>query len=232
MTGHPNETSMTNVVAIPVHRTKVEMVHHFIREQILSGELAPGQRITLAAMAKTLGTSQMPVREALLRLQQEDLVVITPHTGIHIIDLEKGDALELFQVRAALERLAARLACLNDGADCAAKMDTLNDRFKAAFAADDLAEMSAANWEFHRVILHAARNSQLTRQIEDVWDKCFRFRLGYKLIPGRARSTIDEHRAMVEAMRRGDCAAAELAAMHHVEAAGADLIKILENAGD
>ena len=213
--------------AVPVHRTKGEMAHLYLREQILSGALRPGQRLTLSALAKMLNTSQMPIRDALVRLEQEGLVQITPHTDIHVVKLEARDALELFQIRAVLEGLAARLACENDAPGCVAALSHHNQQFARAFERNDFAEMADANWAFHRVILRAADNSHLTREIEDVWDRCFRFRLGYKLIPGRARSTIAEHDAVIAAMRSGDPASSASAAILHVEQAGRDLQKIL-----
>lgn len=219
--------SHTPVAAVPVHRTKGEMAYLYLREQILSGAFRPGQRLTLAALSKMLKTSQMPVRDALLRLEQEGLVRITPHTDIHVVKLEPRDALELFQIRSALEGLAARLACQADHVACARELKIANAGFAAAHKIDDLAAMAAANWTFHRAILRVADNAHLTHHIEDIWDRCFRFRLGYKLIPGRARSTIGEHDAIAEAMARGDVAACASAAVGHVEKAGRDLLAIL-----
>lgn len=217
-----------SVVPVPVHRTKVELAYEFLRERILNGELAPGERVTLASLSQLLHTSQMPTREAVLKLQQEGLVEITPHTGMRIATLEPRDVREIFQVRAALEGLAARLACAHMNAVVIDQLAALNARFGSCQAAADFPGMAEANWEFHRLILRHADNGQLTRQIAGVWDKCFRFRAGYRLIPGRSGSTVDEHTAIIAALRDGDADAAARAATAHVEAGGRDMVRHIE----
>jgi DNA-binding GntR family transcriptional regulator len=216
------------VAPIPVHRTKVEMAYEFLRERILNGELAPGERVTLASLSQMLNTSQMPTREAMLKLQQEGLVEITPHTGMRIAPFEPKDVREIFQVRAALEGLAARLACARLDEAGIERLEAINARFGACQKRDDFAGMAEANWEFHRLILQYADNKQLTKQITGVWDKCFRFRAGYRLIPGRSGSTVDEHRAILVAFRSADAAAAAAAAIFHVETGGDDMMRHIE----
>lgn len=213
--------------AAPVHRTKVELAYDFLRERILNGELAPGQKLTLASLAEMMGTSHMPVREAVLRLQQENLVELTPHTGMRVTPLRASDVRELFQVRAALEGLAARLACLQMNAADLADLRTCHKLFQSCQKADDFAGMAEANWRFHKVILTAAGNSHLTREMNDIWVKCFRFRAGYRLIPGRSNSTIKEHAAMLKAFENKDAAAAAQAAFDHSENAGTDMYRVI-----
>lgn len=217
--------------AVPVHRTKAEMAHFYLREQILNGTLRPGQRVTLAALAGELGISQMPVREALARLEREGLIVITRHTEARVARLEPRDASELFQIRAALESLAARAACVRDAAGCAVLLEACNRRFEAAMEGADFGAMADANWAFHRAVLDAADNLHLTRLIEDIWDRCFRFRMGYRLIPGRARATVAEHRSIIKAMRAGDAEGCAAAAGMHVARAQSDLLGILDAEG-
>lgn len=213
---------------IPVHRTKGEMAYVYLREQILSGGLRPGERVTLAALSKMLNISQMPVRDALLRLEREGLVRITPHTDIHVVKLEARDTLELFQIRAALEGLAARLACEKASKTCAPELRRQNARFAREYEARHYAALAEANWAFHRAIVRAADNRLLAQEIEDIWDRCFRFRLGYQLIPGHASSTILEHEAIAAAMEAGDAAACAAAVAAHVERGGRDLLKMME----
>ena len=217
-----------SAVRVPVHRTKVELAYEFLRERILNGELAPGARVTLASLSQLLNTSQMPTREAVLRLQQEGLVEITPHTGMCIATFEPRDVREIFQVRAALEGLAARLACQRIDAAAIDRLSSANARFDACQREGDFASMAEANWTFHRIILEVADNGQLTRQMANIWDKCFRFRAGYRLIPGRSGSTVEEHNAIIAALRQGDAAAAATAAIAHVEAGGADMMRHIE----
>ena len=222
---------MSSVIT-PVHRTKVALAYEFLRERILSGELAPGQKLTLSSLAQLLGTSHMPVREAVLKLEQEDLVELTPHTGMRVTPLRPMDVRELFQVRAALEGLAARLACQNITNKVIAELQDKHNRFELCFRAEDFPGMADANWGFHQIILEAAGNSQLVRGLDDIWAKCFRFRAGYRLIPGRSESTVREHNAILECLRRRDEEGAARAAFQHSDQAGSDLFRTLSAAAE
>ncbi len=213
------------------YRTKAEIVYAQLREQILSGGLLPGQRITLAGLAKQLEVSVMPIRDAVARLEREGLVSLTPHKDIRVTDLSIKDIRQLFDIRGVLEALAARLAVQNAAGSCAAQLVAADARMKAAFAARDFYAMADANWDFHRAILAAAGNPHLARMLEDVWARCFRFRLGYKLIPGRAEATFTEHAAIIAAMGAGDAGAVALAAQSHVGQAAQDFLRILDASG-
>lgn len=226
-----NKEATIEAIGPDIYRTKAEIVHARLREQILSGGLAPGQRVTLAALAKQLDVSVMPIRDAIARLEREGLVVTTRHKDIHITDLAIEDITQLFAIRASLEALATRLALSNGGAVCLVGLVAADSRMRAAHATQDFQAMADANWEFHRAIVAAAANPHLARMLEDVWARCFRFRLGYKLIPGRAEKTFDEHAAIIAAMRSGDAAGVASAAEAHVARAADDLLKLIEGSG-
>ncbi|MBL8700508.1 MAG: GntR family transcriptional regulator [Alphaproteobacteria bacterium] len=216
---------------LPEHRKKSELVYAYLREQILSGTYAPGQRLTLQGLAAELSTSHMPIREAALRLERDGLLQIAPHRDMRVTPLSPRDAHELFRIRAALEALAARTACEHGAAACVPAMRAANGEFAAALARGDLAAMAAANWAFHRSILAAADNLHLAQLLEDLWARCQRFRSGYKLIPGRAAATIAEHDRIIAAMERGDPAAADATTFRHVDAARVDLEDLLARRG-
>ena len=212
---------------LPEHRTKSDLVYDYLREQILSGNFEPGRRLTLQGLAQELQTSHMPVREAAQRLAKDGLIQIAPHRDMRVTPVSARDAHEIFRIRAALEALAARTACERSGADAAPALAKANAEFDAARRAGDLARMAEANWRFHRVMLAAADNRHLAALLEEIWGKCQRFRLGYKLIPGRAAATVREHARIVAAMRRADPAAAEAAIFRHVDLARIDLERML-----
>ena len=222
-------------VTPPAHKTKVELAYDFLRERILSGELEPARKLTLAGLAQMMGTSHMPVREAVLRLQQEGLIEVTPHTGMRVAPLRHVDVLELFQLRAALEGLAARLAAERLPPNGLRQLEELHKKFQTAQNKSDYGQMAQANWDFHEVILAAAGNAQLARELATIWSKCFRFRAGYRLIPGRSGSTVREHAAILAAFQARDADAASKAAFDHANQAGLDLFHLLsanEEAGD
>jgi DNA-binding GntR family transcriptional regulator len=215
--------------ALPiVHRKKAELVYEHLREQIVNGTYAPGQRMMLAEVAAGLGLSQMPVREALLRLEQDGLLESEPHKGMRVSPVSLADAAELFEVRAELEGLAAARAAAAGDPSLVGDLAAINAAFARALQdGPDYPAMGAANWAFHRRILAAAGNGQLGRMLEDVWTRSLRYRLGYQRIPGRARRTIAEHEAIIAGLRTANAETARRAARAHIHQAGQELAETI-----
>lgn len=225
--------SMTATVEPPVavlpsvHRKKPDIAYDYLREQIVNGSFAPGQRVTLAEMSAACAMSQMPVREAMLRLQREGLLENEPHKGMRVVELSLRDARELFAIRTELEGLAAYDACEAGDPCLVADLQAINCRFIDALAVTDLATLGSANWAFHQRIRQASGNAQLGRMLHDLWAGSQRYRMGYKLIPGRAHCTIDEHARIIAAMSSGDPEQARVAARAHIRRAWTDLATVL-----
>lgn len=221
--------------ATPIlHRKKADLAYEYLREQVVNGSFAPGQRITLAEMSSACGMSQMPVREALLRLQSDGLLESEPHKGMRVAELSLKDARELFAIRTELEGLAAFSACAAADAALVGDLKQINDRFSQALVITDYTAMGAANWAFHQRILKAAGNAQLDRLLTDLWAASQRYRMGYKLIPGRAQRTVKEHARMIVAIATGDPEQARQAAREHILRAGAELavtVAVAQKAG-
>jgi DNA-binding GntR family transcriptional regulator len=167
----------TTIATPIVHRKKADLVADYLREQIVNGTYEPGRRMPLADLARDLGLSHMPVREALLRLEREGLVIGEPHKGMRVARLSRQDAEELFEIRCELEGLAAWRACRAGDPRLAADLDAINACFSEAYDATDFTARGTENWAFHRRILAAADSGQLARLLEDVWTRSFRFRL-------------------------------------------------------
>lgn len=223
---------MTTPVLPILHRKKAELVYEHLREQIVNGTYAPGHRMMLAEVAAGLGLSQMPVREALLRLQQDGLLESEPHKGMRVSAVSLADAAELFEVRGELEGLAAARAAASGDPALVADLTAINVAFARALEkGPDYPAMGAANWAFHRRILNAAGNGQLARMLEDVWTRSLRYRLGYQRIPGRALRTIAEHEAIIAGLRSADPQAARHAAVAHIHQAGLELADTIRREG-
>ncbi|MCR6670748.1 GntR family transcriptional regulator [Devosia ginsengisoli] len=218
-----NDNLLKQAGAPILHRKKADLVYEYLREQIINGSYAPGQRMTLQDLSNELGLSHMPVREALLRLERENLLASEPHKGMRVVRPSLKAAKELFEIRCELEGLAAFRACRAHEVDLAADLHAINADFSEAFVNQDFSAMGSANWTFHRRILQAAASEQLSRVLEDVWTGSARYRLGYQLIPGRAEHTISEHNAIIAAIESEDAQGAREAARAHIEKAGAEL---------
>ena len=220
-----NETASSRPI---VHRTKTDVAFRFLREEILSGALEPEQRLTPAALAERLGTSMVPIREALMRLEREGLVEVTPYRSVRVAPMSIADVVELFSVRAVLEGHAIRLAGANEGARLAHHLEQINARLGEAAGRNNYAELSEANWEFHRFVLSRASNFHLERLLEDIWAKCSRYRAGFRLIEGRDKAVQREHADIIDAVRRGNGDEMEAACRRHILNAGHELRLYLE----
>lgn len=228
-----NDDILTRTASPPIlHRKKADLAYEYLREQVINGTYGPGRRMTLADLSSELGLSNMPVREALLRLEREGLLVSEPHKGMRVAGLSLQDAQELFEIRCELEGLSAFRAAQSRDADLIDDLRSINADFSAAVERQDFTSMGSANWMLHRRMLQAAGSRQLTRILEDHWASSARYRSGYQLIPGRAKHTIVEHEEIIDAVASGDAEAARAAARAHIQKAGADLAVIVLNMAD
>jgi DNA-binding GntR family transcriptional regulator len=214
------------------YRTMQEIAHETIRDAILSGRHRPGQRLVTDELARELGVSRMPVREALHRLGVAGLVSIAPHRGAVVSELSASECAELYRIRAVLDGLAARLATPTLVKADHARLRTLLQEMHASVQAKDLERLLQINREFHAVIWKAARAPRLQELLENLYDASQRFRNLSILIPGRLDRLTDEHRAIARALARGDAAAAERAAIEHHEGTARRLLASMDEASE
>ena len=188
-----------------------------IRARILDGRIAPGERVTVRPIADRLGLSATPIKAARGRLEREGLIASQLHRGFFVPDLGDEDAAEIYQLREALDGLAAGLAAgAPQAADAAALLARLCDEQETRLAADDIDGYRRLDVEFHRALWQASGNSRILRAGEPMLDQML---LGNALSarqPGRGYASLREHRAIVDAIRNADAAAAADLARAHI----------------
>lgn len=206
-----------------------EIAYESIREAILTGRYAPGQRLLPDDLARELGTSRMPVREALQRLEVAGLVSITPHRGAVVNELSKTDIVEIYHIRAVLEGLAARLAAPHLAPQDYDRLNALiKEMATAASAGPDLDQVLRVNRDFHEIIWQAAHAPRLHELLQNLYIASQRFRNLSLLLPGRLSQIVAEHRRIAHALAAGDPAAAERFANEHHENTAKRLLVELE----
>ncbi len=210
------------------YRTMPEIAYDTIRDAILSGRHAPGQRLVTEDLARELGVSRMPVREALQRLQVSGLVTITPHRGAIVSHLSEAEVAEIFHIRAVLEGLAARLAATKLAPGDHKRLGTLLEEMTRAASANDPEKVLVINRDFHTVIWKAAGAPRLRELLENLYDACQRFRNLSVLLPGRLDQITQEHRRIARALAQGDAAGAEWHANAHYEGTARRLLRSIE----
>lgn len=180
-----------------------EVVFMTLRKQILRGDLKPGERLMEIALAKKLGVSRTPIREAIRMLEHEELVVMIPRRGAHVADISRQELNDVLEVRMALEVLAARKACVRMTQEEIADLDAAESRFEALVAREDvdINELGEADEQFHDIIYHATRNRRLIQLLNNLREQMYRFRVEYLKDPGVREELIREHSGMIRAFR-------------------------------
>lgn len=214
--------------AIP--RTAAERVYQRFYEDLRSQALQPGQHIIEEELARRYEVSRTPVREALRRLIQDGLVERSGG-GLRVSRLTPRQVDEIYPIVAVLEGLAARLAAERLTPATRRRLRDLHERMAAAAAAGDQPAFLKNNQRFHSLILAAAGNDQLTREIERFRLITLHLRHQLLRLPGRMSSSAVEHDDLLAALEAGDADASEQTMRGHVEAAHEVLAVALAAAG-
>lgn len=188
-----------------------------LRRRILTGELAPGERLVEDRLAALLGVSRNPVREAIRVLAAEAFVEVVPRRGATVARLSADEAEELFDVRMALEGLAARLAARKRAPWAVSRLSLLLDSARAAVDGGKLDAVADLNTGFHAAVAEAAGNAYLNLVIEPMLRRAQWVFL--QTARSRAPHSWQEHVGLYEAIAAGDEEAAEALAVAHVAAA-------------
>ncbi|TQM45324.1 GntR family transcriptional regulator [Pseudonocardia cypriaca] len=180
-----------------------------IRQMITTGVLPQGEHLREAELAAALGMSRGPVREALVELAREGLVVLRRHRGAQVITLTTEDAEEVYTLRRALERLAVERACGRLTADHLAELDAILDRMQQLDAGYSPALAVELDLAFHDVLVHAAEHSRLERSWQQIRSQIAMF-LHDRHLARRDFHEIahPEHRAVRDIIAAGDVGAA------------------------
>ena len=172
-----------------------ELALEELREAIILGELTPGTPLRLEDLARSLGMSISPIREAVRQLEALGLAEHVPHQGAKVVGLDVDDLRDLFQARLALETMALRRAAVAFGPEDAAEARTQLDAAAAARRRGDVLEAMRSHAAFHFALYGAARSPWLLRLIRPAWDSCERFRPALFLERGDLQ---DRHQAFDE----------------------------------
>jgi DNA-binding GntR family transcriptional regulator len=186
-----------------------------IREAIVDGHLVPGQRLKEEELARQLGISRTPVREALLVLQAEGLVVVAPNRGATVQAHDAADLDDLYQLRALLEGYAARRAAGRITPEQIATLSASCDRFDA-IEDDDVRELVRENLLFHNTIVEAAGSERTAIMVRQVIELPLVYKSYIWYSPDQRRISARRHREITTALEARDAEHAELVMKEHV----------------
>lgn len=205
-----------------------ELVLEAIRTAIMNGTLQPRERLMELQLAEELGVSRTPIREALRKLELEGFIVMVPRKGAYVADLSFKDIADVFEIRAALEGLAAGLAAERITEDELDSMERLLVGKQEAITQGDIDKLVEVDTSFHELLYKASRNARLATIISNLREQIQRFRLTSLSFPGRNKESLKEHKQLVEAIQARDSQLARQLAQEHIENAENVLIECIK----
>jgi DNA-binding GntR family transcriptional regulator len=195
-------------------RSRAEFVYERLRDAISDGRVAAGERMREEEVARSLGVSRTPVREALQRLQQRGLLVLGAGRGLVVAQLSQQQVIELYAMRQILEGSAARFAATHATPAEIEILYQLQDELKSAEG--DALLHTNLNRQFHQAIYEAAHNRYLMQTLESLNDSFALLRSTTLRLPHRPRDSNEERRRIIAAIEQRDPDMAEKEAREHI----------------
>jgi DNA-binding GntR family transcriptional regulator len=214
-----------------VARTMSTMVERAIRKDILSGAIAPGDRLRVAELSARYGVSHIPVRDALRQLEGDRLVIIESHKGAVLRGVSRKFVADMHDTREAIETLLVRNATLNGTPGDFARLEALARNYEAAASSRDAVAMVEANLLFHRFIARMGDNPEAANILDRGWELVIAIRNRFGFGENRVAEIVEQHRDMVAAMTRQDVPTALEAARLHCQSAKNDLLRRMTENG-
>ena len=197
-----------------------EQVKEQLLDDIMSGRFQPGDRLVESQIAKRMGISQSPVREALRDMVAMRFVEVEPHKGARVRKIDEREVLEIYPVRARLEELAGQLA-VERAADHLDDLEEAIHRMSRAFEAGDVRTMAHWDVQFHRTILEASGNQILIETWNSLMIEARTYVTLSNLMAGRPDLDLAAlHHPITEAIRGGDAERCGFEMRKHVEEFG------------
>jgi DNA-binding GntR family transcriptional regulator len=231
---HMNSPSNLRSVSIADFRsnTLTGVVQAEIERMIMSGELAPGQRLNEKLLADKLAVSRGPIREACRTLAELGLVYQIPNRGVFIKQLTRKDAVEVYDLRAGLIALASSILAPHVTVGIGSQMDALLQELEEAAERGDFARYGPVNLEFHDFIVRSTENGRLIKLYRSLVREFRLFRAHGLVQRDSLMQSNAEHRAMVDALKANDVAASYATSLHHINNGKSRMLLALGNLAD
>lgn len=204
-----------------------ELVFENIRQAIVKGIFAPGERLMEIQLADDLGVSRTPVREAIRKLELEGFVVMIPRRGTYVANLSIKDINDVYEIRISLDVLAAGLAAERIEPEELEELNRLLLEISEAARTGPMDKIVRLDTAFHDVLYKASRNDRLRNIINNLREQITGIRGTSMRYPGRLADTLEEHRALVDSIAARDSERAQAAARIHLENAEHTLLKAM-----
>lgn len=188
-----------------------------LREKIRSGQYLPNERLIETDLAAAFSTNRAIIRNVLMRLEQEGLVVREANRGARVRAISNEEAVEIIEVRKYLERLNAGRAAQRATEPDKKLLSGIVDRMRNALEREDLSEFSQLNGLLHQTVQTISGNRTAEKLLDTLLFPIVRLQFRSILLPGRAAEVLSEYKAVVDAVRANDAEAAMAAMDRHFD---------------
>ena len=204
-------------------------VRNQLREAILRGTYAPRQRLIEAELAEEYGASRFVLRNALIQLASEGLVEMQPNRGARVREVTVAEAVEITEIRQAIESLVAARAAERVSDEQADYLRELGDQMRAAVDHNELVKYSELNTALHTTLREIAGHDTGSRMLEQLNGQMVKHQFQLFLVPGRPNTSLPEHLAIISAVCARDPETARAAMHTHVGSVVTTLEEFAEN---
>lgn len=194
-----------------------DVVFNTLRQAILRGELKPGERLLEIQLANKLGVSRTPIREAIRKLELENLVIMIPRKGAVVAEITEKSLRDVLEVRRALEELAVRLACEKMTDSDIKELIEAAKGFETALKTKDVTIYAEADVKFHDIIYRATDNQRLIQLLYNLREQMYRYRVEYLKREDSHEILLTEHQHIIEMIIERDVESAAKAVCAHID---------------
>lgn len=204
-------------------------IYKYLQKAIGDGSFKPGDKLVENSLAKKLGVSRPPIREAFRLLQKDGLVTIFPRRGAYVSRVTAKDAEDIYAIRAYLEPLAVHLSLRHFKQKDFSAFEHLLEGMAVAVKENDFDAFKKLNKQFHDKFFEKTNNPKLNQLYETFSRQIERFRSTAFRVPVRLKRSLHEHQMIYTALRNQDLPRTEMLVRDHIENAGKDLIAYLKS---
>jgi DNA-binding GntR family transcriptional regulator len=230
-----NQNHMGKAVGTKLSLDRVNLpirICDLLRRRIIANELPFGAKLTEDSLAKELGTSRTPIREAFNRLAQEGLVTVSPGRGAFVATLSFSDMVQLLEIRETLEGMAARLATHRLTKTNLEKLRRQMEVELEKTVRNDYTGYLDVDRQFHEAVISASGNQHLSQLMKSLRDRIQMVRHRSVILPGRARKSFQEHLSIIDALSARDPDLAEHRVRTHIRNVRIDLEMAMAKSSD
>lgn len=205
-----------------------DVVFNTLRQQILTGELKPGERLMEIHLANKLGVSRTPIREAIRKLELEGLVIMIPRRGAEVAQITWKNLKDVLEVRRAMDALSIELSCERITREELEELEKACRNFEDATHTEDIRAVAEADVKLHDIIVKSTRNDRLIQLINNLSEQMYRYRFEYLKDTSSHEALVKEHYHIYQCILNKDIKEASAAAKKHIDNQEDAIIKLLQ----